>query len=110
MCSCAVLRSAVTPESVLVMSGEDLSFTCLVYSNNMKHPPAVTWLYPPQLQDVVVVDGDTLTVGSVAADANISCVVEQQGTGASSQAFATITIGNGRRDSVLEKLVHLIVS
>jgi len=90
-----VLRSAVTPESALVRSGEELSFTCLVYSNNEDPPPAITWQYPPQLQDVVTVAGDMLTVSRVSADTNVSCEVEQEGTAATSQASASVMIGKG---------------
>ena len=90
---CVVLRSVVTPESSLVKQGTMVLFTCLVYSNSEDDPVELTWLYPPELADTLVVFGSSLIISSVMVQANVTCVVTQNGTGLSTRTSATITIG-----------------
>lgn len=87
-----MIRSAITPESVLVEKGSTVSFECLAYTNNDNHVLAYEWVYPAELAGVVAVQDQVLVVRS-ADTANIMCVVTLEGAGLVSTANASLVIG-----------------
>ena len=89
-----MLRVAVTPETSLVRSGSTVTLTCLAYSNFEDTVVNFAWVYPPELEDVVTIENDVLTVDEIEGEANFTCLISLEGTGLSSTAMAAVFLGN----------------
>ncbi len=83
-----------------MQSGGTLSLTCLVYSNS-EDTVDVTWLYPQELNDAVVVNGDSLVVSELTMSVNFTCLATQRGTGASVRAAAAAILGEAQVDGFI---------